>query len=171
VDIPLRDSAGATRSFEEMDRAVIAAIEAAVGKGDKVLLQPMDNSKLGWRSPSQKCLKEISARWPQDVQIVIDACQMRLGRKRIKEYLQRGYVVLLTGSKFFTAPPFCGALLVPAAISVRLASVNKVPLGDYCNRSDWPMEWKGIRSALPPRLNFGQWLRWEAALEEMRRYF
>jgi len=173
VDIPLRDSTGATRSFEEMDRAVISAIEAAVDRGDKVLLQTMDSSKLGWRSPSQKCLKEISMRWSKDVQIVIDACQMRLGRNRIKEYLKRGYVVLLTGSKFFTAPPFCGALLVPPAISARLAPVDKVHtgLGDYSNRSDWPMEWSGIRSSLPPRLNFGQWLRWEAAIEEMRVYF
>jgi hypothetical protein len=173
LDIPLRDEKGTPRSFEEMDRAVIAAIDVALSKGDRVLLQTMDSSKLGWRSPSQKCLREISTRWPQDVQIVVDACQMRLGRKRIKDHLRRGYVVLLTGSKFFTAPPFCGALLVPEAISARLAAADKVPpgLGDYSNRSDWPMAWSGIRSHLSARLNFGQWLRWEAAIEEMRVYF
>ncbi len=173
IDIPLRDKGGAVRSFEEMDRAVIAAVEAAVGNGDKVLLQTMDSSKLGWRSPSQKCLKEIAARWPAAVQVVVDACQMRLGRARIKEYLHRGYIVLLTGSKFFTGPPFSGALLVPDKISAHLAAVGKVPpgLSDYSNRSDWPAAWAGIRSCLPPRLNFGQWLRWEAAIEEMRAYF
>ena len=173
VDVPLRDGTGAIRSSEEMDYAVIAAVEAAVSGGDKVLLQIMDSSKLGWRSPSQKCLREISARWPEQVLIVVDACQMRLGRNRIKNYLQRGYIVLLTGSKFFTAPPFCGALLVPPAISARLTAVSKVPAGlcDYSNRSDWPAAWPGIKASFPPRLNFGQWLRWEAALEEMRAYF
>lgn len=173
IDIPLRNKDGAVRSLEEMDRAVIAAIEAAIDKGSKVFLQIMDSSKLGWRSPSQRCLKEISARWPDGAVIVVDACQMRLGRDRIREYLRRGYVVLLTGSKFFTAPPFCGALLVPPNISARLAAVRKIPSGltDYSNRSDWPVEWSNLRASLPPRLNFGQWLRWEAALEEMRAYF
>ena len=173
VDVPLRDGTGAIRSSDETDHAVIAAIEAAVSEDSKVLLQIMDSSKLGWRSPSQKCLREIYARWPEQVLVVVDACQMRLGRDRIKNYLQRGYVVLLTGSKFFTAPPFCGALLVPPLISARLAAVSKVPAGlcDYSNGSDWPPAWPGIKASFPPRLNFGQWLRWEAALEEMRAYF
>jgi hypothetical protein len=173
IDIPLRDEKGVPRSFEEMDGLVISAIETAISKGEKVLLQTMDSSKLGWRSPSQKCLNEISKRWPQDVLVVVDACQMRLGRGRIKEYLNCGYVILLTASKFFTAPPFCGALLVPAAISAQLAKISKVPAGlyDYSNRSDWPVEWPGIKAALPARLNFGQWLRWEAGIEEMRAYF
>jgi len=173
VDIPLRDDSGKTRSFEEMDRLVISAIEVAVSKDEKVLLQTMDSSKLGWRSPSQKCLDEVSKRWPQDVLVVVDACQMRLSRNRIKEYLKRNYIVLLTASKFFTAPPFCGALLVPAVISAKLAGIKSVPAGlcDYSNRSDWPTEWPGIKAALPSRLNFGQWLRWEAGIEEMRAYF
>lgn len=173
VDIPLRDKNGATRSLEEMDRTVIESIEAALARGDKVLLQTMDSSKLGWRCPSLKCQREVSARWPEAVQIVVDACQMRLSRARIKDHLTRGHIVLLTGSKFFTAPPFCGAVMVPEKISKNLATVSRVPPGlcDYSNRSDWPREWGGIRSCLAPRLNFGQWLRWEAAIEEIRSYF
>ena len=30
------------------------------------------------------------------------------------------------------------------------------------------MKWRGLRSRFPVRANFGQWLRWEAALEEIR---
>ena len=173
VDISLRDEKGSPRSAEDVDHAVLEAIETAIASGSKVLLQTMDSSKLGWRSPSRKCLKDISVRWPNDVQVVVDACQMRLGRARIKDYLNRGYIVMLTGSKFFTGPPFSGALLVPEKIAAQMVATHKVPVGlsDYSNRGDWPVKWSGIRSWLPPRLNFGQWLRWEAAVEEMRLYF
>ncbi|MBU6474753.1 MAG: hypothetical protein KGQ70_02195, partial [Alphaproteobacteria bacterium] len=173
VDVPLRDGAGRLRPVADVDKAVVSAVEKAVAAGGRVLLQTMDASKLGCRAPSARCLKDIAARFPDDVLVVVDACQMRLGRGRIAEYLRRGYVILLTGSKFFAGPPFSGALLVPEKISARLAAVAAVPegLADYSNRGDWPMAWQGIRAGLPPRRNLGQWLRWEAALEEMRLYF
>ena len=52
--------------------------------GRNVLLQIMDSSKLGWRAPSDQCLDEIATRWPDRVQVVVDACQMRLGRPRLR---------------------------------------------------------------------------------------
>lgn len=173
LEISLRNEDGSTKSAEAMDRTITDAVAAAINSGNKVLLQIMDCSKLGWRSPSQKCLRDLCARWKDQVQVVVDACQMRLGRKRIRKYLDTGYMVLLTGSKFYTGAPFSGALLVPEQFSAKLASVTTVSSGlhDYTNRSDWPMQWPGIRAALPSIMNLGQWLRWEAALEEMRAYF
>jgi hypothetical protein len=133
----------------------------------------MDSSKLGWRAPSEACLEEISVRWPQQVQVVVDACQMRLGRPRLRKYLDRGYLVIVTGSKFFTGPPFSGALLVPAVLSKALDAVPGIASGlrEYSSRSDWPMQWSALRARFPVRFNFGQWLRWEAALEEIRAYY
>jgi hypothetical protein len=132
----------------------------------------MDSSKLGWRAPTDQCLDEIAARWPGRVQVVVDACQMRLGRPRLRKYLGRGYIVIITGSKFFTGPAFSGALLVPARLSQPLDAVGKVPSGlrEYSSRSDWPSNWS-LRSRFPFRANFGLWLRWEAALEEIRAYY
>ena len=132
----------------------------------------MDSSKLGWRAPSDQCLDEISGRWPDQVQIVVDACQMRLGGPRLKKYLDRGYLVIVTGSKFFTGPPFSGALLVPADLDKTIDAITEIASGlcEYSSRSDWPMKWQGLRSRFPIRANFGQWLRWEAALEEIRAY-
>jgi hypothetical protein len=133
----------------------------------------MDSSKLGWRAPSKACLDDIAARWPDQVQVVVDACQMRLGRPRLKQYLDRGYMVIITGSKFFTGPPFSGALLLPKGLSNTLDALTGIAPGlrDYSSRSDWPMHWRSLRSQFPIRTNFGQWLRWEAALEEIRAYF
>jgi hypothetical protein len=172
VALELFDEAGDARPQTEMDLRVLEAVEKSIANGTKILLQIMDSSKLGWRTPSDRCLDEISARWPDQVQIVVDACQMRLGRPRLKKYLDRGYLVLVTGSKFFTGPPFSGALLVPAALSKTLGAVTDIASGllEYTSRSDWPMNWPNLRSRFPVRANFGQWLRWEAALEEIRAY-
>jgi hypothetical protein len=98
---------------------------------------------------------------------------MRLGRLRLRHYLDQGFMVLITGSKFFTGPPLSGALLVPAGDSTVMKQTDVVPaeLRLYANQSDWPARWHGIRSALPVRPNTGQLLRWVAAVEEMRSYF
>jgi hypothetical protein len=172
VAVGLLDENGDCRPPAETDSQVLAAIETSIASGTSVLLQIMDSSKLGWRAPSDQCLDEISARWPGRVQVVVDACQMRLGRPRLKQYLDRGYLVLVTGSKFFTGPPFSGALLVPAALAGTIDAISEIAPGmlEYSSRSDWPMQWHGLRSRFPIRANFGQWLRWEAALEEIRAY-
>jgi hypothetical protein len=173
VALPLFDEAGEARCSTACDLMVFEAVERAVARSNKVLLQVMDSSKFGWRAPSDACLDAITARWPNDVQIVVDACQMRLGRARLKRYLARGYLVIVTGSKFFTGPPFSGAVLVPGVFASCLDAANAVPPGflEYSSRGDWPQNWPTLRSHFPVRTNFGQWLRWEAAIEEIGAYF
>ncbi len=173
IAISLFAEDGAFRSEREIDDAVIEAVAEQVRIGRKVVLQTMDSSKLGWRAPSDACLREIGSRWPHAVQIVVDACQMRIGRPRLREYLDRGYVILLTGSKFLTGPAFSGASLWPQALSERIAAIEEPPggLAEYATRFDLPLRWGPVRASLPSRPNFGPWLRWEAALEEMCAYY
>ena len=173
IEIPLRDSCGSLRSSEAIDREVLAAVSGAVGAGKSVVLLAMDGSKFGSRCPSLDCLREVKSNWGRSVQVVVDACQMRTGRRRIRYYLDQEFLVLVTGSKFFTGPPLSGALLVPAAASAVMKQAAAVPvgLGLYTNRNDWPVSWHGVRSGLPSCPNIGQLLRWLAAVEEMRGYF
>lgn len=173
VALSLIDRAGELKPRADVDLAVIDAIEAAIAGGAGVLLQTMDSSKFGWRAPSEACLAAIATRWPDKVQIVVDACQARLGRGRIKAYLERGYMVLITGSKYFGGPAFSGALLLPATLSRVLARHPKVApgLSAYTSRSDWPRSFKALRKRLESRTNLGQWLRWEAALDDMAAYY
>jgi hypothetical protein len=173
VALRLFDEEGRARPQSASDSLVLGAVERSVADGSKMLLQIMDSSKFGWRAPSDQCLGEIAARWPGRVQIVVDACQMRLGRTRLRSYLGRGYMVLITGSKFFTGPPFSGALLVPSALAGDLDAATDIAPGllEYSSRSDWPGSWPNLRSHFPIRSNFGQWLRWEAALEEIAAYY
>ena len=173
VSIAVRDDAGKPLKLGTIDFLVVEAVEDAIKRGQRVLLHAMDCSKTGLFGPSLACLDHIASRWPASVQILVDACQMRLSRARLRHYLARNFMVLITGSKFFTGPPFSGALLVPSALSNSIAGVSAVPggLGRYTAKSSWPQSWAGIRAGLPSLKNFGEWLRWEAALEEMRAYF
>jgi selenocysteine lyase/cysteine desulfurase len=172
IRIAIKDDHGVARAPGIIDDEVEAAVAHAIAQGRRVVLHAMDRSKLGWRAPSQACLSAIRTNWPGAVQIVVDACQARLAPARIAAHLARGYLVLLTGSKFFTGPPFSGAMLVPKNLGTALATA-RVPVGltDYSNRAEWPMCWPTLRAQLPAEPNYGAWLRWEAALAEIGAYF
>ncbi|SFU62035.1 MULTISPECIES: hypothetical protein [Bradyrhizobium] len=173
IAVPLMDAASGIAMRADTDAAVMRAIETSLAQGRCVLLHIMDSSKLGWRAPSAACLDEIARRWPRKVQVVVDACQARLGRRRLRCYLDRGYMVLMTGSKFFGGPAFSGALLVPKGLSRSIDRIGAIAPGifDYAGRGDWPTAWTVLRSRFERRPNFGQWLRWEAALAEIGRYY
>lgn len=172
VGVPLRDAA-TLQPREHLGSAVAAAVEAMIASGHAVMLQIMDASKLGWRAPDRACLDDILRRFPGQVQVVVDACQMRLGRRRINACLEAGYLVLISGSKFFGGPAFSGAMLVPARLAheIKRSGPPAAGLSDYVSRSDWPTDWSSMRAISPERANIGQWLRWEAALEEMAAYY
>jgi hypothetical protein len=173
IAVPLLDTAPGIAMRSDADAAVMRAVETSLAQGRCVFLHIMDSSKLGWRAPSAACLDEIARRWPRKVQVVVDACQARLGRRRLRAYLDRGYMVLMTGSKFFSGPAFSGALLVPKGLSRSIDRIGAIAPGifDYAGRSDWPMAWTALRSRFERRPNFGQWLRWEAALAEIGSYY
>ena len=64
-------------------------------------------------------------------------------------------------------------MLVPSFLSHALDRGEGVAPGllDYASRSDWPKGWTRLRPRFASRANFGQWLRWEAALEEIGAYY
>ncbi len=172
IQIPANGPAGPC-AIAEIDEAVLDAVASARRAGRTVLLQAMDCSKFGGRYPSEACLDLVRQRWPDGVQIVRDACQMRVSRLRLQAYLDQGDMVLVTGSKFFTGPAFSGALLMPTQLSGKSEPHESSALGlrDYASRQDWPSRQGAIRAALPCRVALGPWLRWEAAMAEMEDYF
>jgi hypothetical protein len=173
VCIPARDAHGRARPLAEIDAEVAAAAEDAIAAGNAVVLHAMDHSKLGGCGPSLACLREICALAPGAVQVVVDACQMRLSRARLAWYLDQRFLVLITGSKFFAGPPLSGALLIPDGLRAAVGRIADVPAGlaDYTSRDDWPACFALIRARLPGDANIGQALRWRAAVGDIRAYF
>ena len=169
AEVPIRDANGVLRSDEEIDAACARATEAGLARGARVLFHVMDQSKTGRIAPSASCLERLKG--DDRVDVVIDACQARLTAASVQRYFDLGHIVLITGSKFFTGPPFAGALLLPPRIAARLDGAAPLPAGlaDYFGRFDWP-EPAAACTGLADGGNVGLALRWEAALAEMRAF-
>jgi hypothetical protein len=103
----------------------------------------------------------------------VDLCQLRNPVLLIQKLLDQNCLVLLTGSKFFQAPPFCGVMLIPKPLSRKIAeSKTAIDPGfsELFSREDLPYSWSHLRSFFRPFKNRGLLLRWEAAIGEMERF-
>ena len=104
---------------------------------------------------------------------VVDMCQFRTDRKLIYELISKGAMISITGSKFYQAPPFCGALLVPKYWSEKIKDKDASILETYntlFTSYDYPLEFEKMRKNLPDFKNIGLRLRWEIALCEMESF-
>ncbi len=165
-----RAADGRLRPAHEVDEDVSVIVAAAAKRGRRVLLVMMDVSKTGVISPSIACAQDLKTRFPDQVDVMVDACQLRLAPTTLAAYLAQDFMVAITGSKFMTGPAFSAALLLPAGYAERLER-HGAPraLATLCAQGEWPAGLAGAAD-LPERANFGLLLRWEAALEEMRRF-
>lgn len=166
--LAVRDQAGAPRSPDVLDRDLEQLVTAALGRGARVLIHLLDSAKTGLGAPSLAALRRMRSYAPDEIDIVVDACQMRLAREELAAYLDLGFMVMVTGSKFLTGPAFAGALLVPRSFAVRLPHLGLFPDGlrAYVARTDWPPDWPVHGPPLGEQVNLGPLLRWQAALWE-----
>lgn len=107
---------------------------------------------------------------PDKVLWTVDLCQFRASPVLINGLIGMNCSVMLTGSKFYNAPPFCAVLLVPKTLAERFSKATADVVGPFSrlfSRHDVPPEFEDIRAHLPDYRNFGLLLRWEAALAEM----
>ncbi len=173
IKIPFRDKNGILKTSVQLDDEVFLAISKVNDLGKHLVLHIMDQSKLGYQAPSSDCIEKINIFKNLSLQIIVDGSQMRLDSKDINEYLNKGYIVTITGSKYYTGPPYSGALLIPAEVGeVKELKENDLPKGlsNYYNHSDWPKSWNCSQN-LSNGFNYGSYMRWNAAIAEMKRYF
>lgn len=107
---------------------------------------------------------------------VVDACQGRFSLDELHQWLRQDSVVLYTSSKFYQAPPFCGAVIIPPTIAAKLRSSPEPAdmlsidgLGGFLTDKELPdclANWKpSLRK--DSSANIGLALRWEAGLAGM----
>jgi hypothetical protein len=173
IKIPFRDDNGDLKSSDQLDKEVFNAISETNKLGRHVVLHAMDQSKLGYQSPSEEMIENLDTLDNLSMQIIVDGSQLRLDPKDIQNYLNKDYIVTITGSKYFTGPPYAGALILPESVSKLINSVkNTLPKGltQYYNHSDWPTSWY-CSNDLSEGFNYGSYMRWNAAIVEMDRYY
>jgi len=173
IKISLRDENGTLKSHLQLDNEVFTAISKTNELGRHIVLHAMDQSKLGYQSPSEDMIANLNSLKNLSMQIIVDGSQLRLDPEDIQNYLNKGYIVTITGSKYFTGPPYSGALIVPKSVSQSINSIKKkLPKGltNYYNHSDWPTSWFCSKD-LSEGFNYGSYMRWNAAIVEMDRYY
>ena len=110
----------------------------------------------------------------ENVLINVDFCQFRHREELISSLLKKGVMAMITGSKFFQAPPFCGALLVPKWITSRLKRATRLkvtyPFKPFFSRYDVPWSVRE-QFGFKDKINVSSILRWSCAIEEIKRYF
>lgn len=110
---------------------------------------------------------------------VVDACQGRFSNEELREWLDQDSLVLFTASKFYQAPPFCGAVIIPPSIAKKLESspppgpismFDGEGLGGFLTEKELPQcldGWGTLLSGNQKASNVGLALRWEAGLAGM----
>lgn len=111
----------------------------------------------------------MKERYGRSLIVIVDAAQTRCDERGLNTFLNNGFCVLITGSKFYSGPPFSGALLLPEKEALSLTRMAP-GLGDYFARPEFDERLSEAREALPERYNYGLLMRWEAALDGVERY-
>ncbi|CAK7206949.1 hypothetical protein SEUCBS139899_009756 [Sporothrix eucalyptigena] len=189
VELAVRSDDGSTRS--DFDAIVLQTLEAASkdcisdgGPQPFFVVHAVDGSKLGSHITSRALVEQIHSLYGRHVLFVLDACQARTDAEELDWYLSHNAVVLVTASKFFGAPGFCAAVLVPHAAAEAghltmsgTAAMREWPskseynLGKYITRLEVPPELAALRESLPPGpTNVGLLLRWSCGVAEMERF-
>ncbi|GLR18839.1 hypothetical protein [Portibacter lacus] len=111
----------------------------------------------------------------ENVMWVVDLCQFRNSKKLVNQLLSMNCMVMITGSKFYMAPPFCGIMLIPKKVGdkIKKSKVEPAYIKGYdriFSYYDFPSSYENLRKFLPKKVNKGLTLRWEIALDEMERF-
>ncbi|MCO6441760.1 MAG: hypothetical protein J5I81_11870 [Nitrococcus mobilis] len=171
--ISIRNASGATKNPDEIDQEIIDKVKSAVNKGKKVLLHMIAHSKTGVHAPSLKTIEMLHQRYKDNLVVVVDAAQGRFSRRGLIKALNNGYLVIITGSKFFGGAFFSGGLLIPPQLHPAKLNLKPLPMGfnDYITNDQLPASWQGLCANTPENSNLGLSLRWVGALAEIRNYY
>jgi hypothetical protein len=168
IDIQVRDRMGRVRPSAYIAARMDASVAAARAAGRHSLVHIVHGSKTGLILPSLADVDALCDRHGEAATLVVDACQARITSAAVNDYLARGAIVFVTGSKFMGGPPFSGFALVPAALARRAPPLPE-GLATIFRRAEWPAGWPGAE-ALPDSVNIGLLLRLEASLFELERF-
>lgn len=168
VDVPVRSPDGEAHASAGIAAAMAEGIAAARAAGKHSVVHCVHGSKTGLVLPALADLDALLAEFGDAATFVVDACQARITSAAIADYLARGVIVLMTGSKFVGAPPFNGWALVPRRL---VAGAAPLPEGfaRIFRRAEWPAAWPGAER-LEDSANASLALRLEAALFEIERF-
>ena len=168
VDIPVRCQAGEALSSRAIGALIRSELIVAASQRQHALLHVVHGSKTGLILPKLREIDALREEFGDRLTLVVDACQARITGEAVRDYLARGAIVFITGSKFMGGPPFSGFALVPDTVR---DAASPLPIGfaSIFRRAEWGEGWAG-RDHLEDTSNPGLALRLEASIFELERF-
>ncbi|MCB2046596.1 MAG: hypothetical protein KDE32_00040 [Novosphingobium sp.] len=167
-DTPVRCESGDAFESGSLTRDFASAIEAALAADTFPLVHVVHGSKTGLVLPHLDDVDALRARFGDEVGFVVDACQARITSEAVAQYLARGIIVFVTGSKFMGGPPFSGFALLPSGLAASAAPLAR-GMANVFRRAEVPESWPG-RDCCEDTGNPGLALRLSASLFELSRF-
>ncbi len=162
------------RQRHDQDNWIQQVEKSLSDKATTVLLHIVDSYKLGRRMDVIDQVERLKTRSQGRLLVTIDSCQSRTDIYRTRHYLQLGYMVMITGSKFEEGPPFSGAVIVPPQLTESLEAKNFIDflpgIAKFITRYDISGDMDKIRPYLPGWMNWGLMLRWTCAVTNWEKY-
>lgn len=170
IEVAIRGNGGRTRPHAEIHAELSEISQHALANGRRLLLHMLASSKTGLSAPSVESIGEIERMAPDRVDVVVDACQMRNPLEEIGGWVLRKWMVQISGSKFFTGPPFSGALVAPKLLRMRAKEVRQLLAAApaIALPEDWNAWWRESldRSPVASAVSFAHLFRALPAIAE-----
>lgn len=171
-EIPIRDGSGSALPIDVVNGHFLEVCRTALAAGNHLLVHVLMSSKTDLYAPDFDAVAEIVAEAPDQVDVVVDACQLRADFNVLGELVRKGWMVQVSGSKFLTGPPFSGALLLPASLRSRAPALIEglKQSSEIGGLADWVAAWS---SQLPDSVgarSYGPLFRWLPALVEAKLF-
>jgi hypothetical protein len=184
VEVAIRDDRGFARSGKAVFEDAARQVRDAVKQGHRVLLHVLASSKTGLSAPGEQETETLQQIAPDQIDVVVDACQLRTPFPMIGGWVRKGWMVQVSGSKFLTGPPFSGALLLPPRFRAQASGIKALleQAPAVGGKEDWSRWWREEFAVAPSpeARSFGLIFRWLPALleaqlftsipEDLRRY-
>eukprot|EP01038_Epipyxis_sp_PR26KG_P008732 gene8732-11798_t len=149
--------------------------------GAVAILHVIIGTKTGLVYPSKQTIDLLTQEFNDQIIIAIDACQLRCQLSYVKQYVDQGFITLITSSKFFTGPPFSGGVILPFRFAEEIESHLKIcegneiiPAGitEYLTSYDIPPTMPHLKEFISKDswVNYGLTLRWTCGLSVMEEY-
>ncbi|MDA8792404.1 hypothetical protein N9N67_04115 [Bacteriovoracaceae bacterium] len=155
----------------DSEQKIIQLIDQSIKDNYIVVFHYVHASKTGVSIPGFSITEKLKKRYGQKFICIVDAAQMRIKSESVESYLNNDMNLIVTGSKFIGGPPFAGALLICDKDYRSFLESRITPPESFKQFFDNQIYQNLFQEVMPSNWNnWGLYLRWEAALFEMRRF-
>lgn len=168
--VDIRDANGGIRNTDQVDAELLQIVALCADDDTQFILHVVTHSKTGLTAPSPGFVRKLKEDLGEQLTVVVDAAQGRIGRRQLNELVGDGCHVIWTGSKFIGGPPFVGALFSPLN-SIEDDFRFPQEFDQFFTRDELPSHWQHACQDFSERENMGASLRWIAAVEELNAFY